>query len=144
MPLHEFVKNFFNIALTISLYLAILPNRKGSDIVPKTASMRGTNIPLLQAKARVFKALGHPTRLYIVTKLSKGECCVCAFADSIDADLSTVSKHLSVLKQAGIVEDEKRGLQVFYRLKIPCVLNFMECVEDAIKSSVDAQVEMLK
>ena len=110
----------------------------------KTASMRETNIPLLQAKARVFKALGHPTRLYIVEKLSKGECCVCAFADAISADLSTVSKHLSVLKQAGIVEDEKRGLQVFYHLKIPCVLNFMECVEDAIKSSVDAQVEMLK
>jgi ArsR family transcriptional regulator len=53
----------------------------------------------------------------------------------IGADISTVSKHLSVLKQAGILSDEKRGLQVWYTLKVPCILNFFGCVEDVLKSN---------
>jgi ArsR family transcriptional regulator len=75
------------------------------------------------AKARVIKALAHPTRLWMVERLADGERCVCEFADAVDADFSTVSKHLALLRQAGIVEDEKRGKQVFYRLKVPCVIN---------------------
>ena len=99
---------------------------------------------LLHAKARVFKALGHPTRLFMIQELSKGECCVCRFAEHIDADLSTVSRHLAVLKQAGLVEDEKRGQQVFYRLRVPCVIQFMDCIEAVIKSSAEAHVELLR
>jgi len=62
----------------------------------------------------------------------------------IDADFSTVSKHLAVLKHAGIIEDEKRGKQVFYRLKVPCVLSFMHCVEAVIASRVAAESELLR
>lgn len=49
--------------------------------------------------------------------------------------MSTVSKHLSVLKRAGILEDEKRGQQVFYRLRVPCILNFFGCVEDVLAAN---------
>ena len=63
----------------------------------------------LEARAQIMKALAHPTRLFVVDELSKGERCVCELTDMIGADISTVSKHLSVLKQAGIVQDEKRG-----------------------------------
>ncbi len=89
-----------------------------------------------QARAQIIKAMAHPTRLFIVDKLAKGERCVCELRDMIGADISTVSKHLSVLRQAGIVEDEKRGLQVWYSLKVPCILNFFGCVEDVLKSNV--------
>lgn len=89
-----------------------------------------------EARARIIKAMAHPTRLFIVDELSKGERCVCELRDMIGADVSTVSKHLSVLKQAGIVEDEKRGLQVWYSLKVPCILKFFGCVEDVMKSNV--------
>lgn len=88
-----------------------------------------------RAKADVLKALAHPVRLWIVEQLAYGECCVCRFVDALDFDFSTISKHLSVLKQAGIVEDDKRGKQVFYRLKVPCVLHFMTCIEAVIKNS---------
>ena len=81
------------------------------------------------ARAKVMKAMAHPSRLFIIERLSLGEHCVCELRDMIGADLSTVSKHLSVLKEAGIVDTEKRGVQVFYRLKVPCILNFMNCVE---------------
>jgi len=83
----------------------------------------------LVSRARVFKALAHPSRLFILEQLTDGERCVCELTNMIGSDMSTVSKHLSLLRNAGIVEDEKRGLKVFYSLKTPCVLNFFKCVE---------------
>ncbi|MDD2462835.1 MAG: metalloregulator ArsR/SmtB family transcription factor [Desulfobulbus sp.] len=100
-------------------------------------------LALIEAKANVLKALGHPTRLWMAEQLADGEKCVCELAEFIDADFSTISKHLSVLKQAGVVDDEKRGKQVYYRLKVPCILKYMSCVEAVIKATVKEQVEML-
>ena len=101
--------------------------------------MKHKDRALLEAKAKVLKAMGHPTRLYMVEELGRGEQCVCQFVDRLDVDFSTVSKHLAVLKQAGIVEDDKRGQQVFYRLRVPCVLRFMNCIEAVLESGVDAE-----
>jgi uncharacterized membrane protein YraQ (UPF0718 family)/DNA-binding transcriptional ArsR family regulator len=84
--------------------------------------LEGETKAQLEARSRVMKALAHPTRLFIVEELSRGERCVCELTDGIGADVSTVSKHLSVLKSAGIVRDDKRGVQVFYRLRVPCIL----------------------
>jgi ArsR family transcriptional regulator len=80
-------------------------------------------------QARVIKALAHPTRLFIVDELARGERCVCELTDMIGAEMPTVSRHLSVLRNVGILEDEKRGAQVFYRLRVPCVLDFFRCIE---------------
>jgi ArsR family transcriptional regulator len=84
------------------------------------------------ARARVVKALAHPARLLIVDELSKGPRCVCDLRDRVGSDLSTVSKHLSVLKNVGIVADEKRGVQVFYSLRCPCVTSFFTCAETVL------------
>lgn len=82
-----------------------------------------------ETQARIIKALAHPTRLFIVDELARGERCVCELTDMIGVEMPTVSRHLSQLKAAGILEDEKRGSQVFYRLRVPCVLNFFKCVQ---------------
>jgi len=97
-----------------------------------------------EARAKIIKALAHPSRLYIVDMLTDEEKCVCELTEKIGADMSTVSKHLSILKNAGIVADEKRGLQVYYSLSIPCVLNFFGCVEAILKDSALKQMEMMK
>ena len=89
-----------------------------------------------EARAQIIKALAHPTRLFVVDELSRGERCVCELTAMIGADISTVSKHLSVLKQAGIVVDEKRGQQVWYCLRVPCILNFFGCIEDVLKANI--------
>lgn len=83
----------------------------------------------MEARAGVMKALAHPSRLFIVDELARGERCVCELTAMIGDDVSTVSKHLAVLKRAGVVLDERRGQQVFYRLRVPCILNFFGCVE---------------
>jgi DNA-binding transcriptional ArsR family regulator len=82
-----------------------------------------------KAQARIIKALAHPARLFIVDELSRGERCVCELTDKLGVAMPTVSRHLGQLKNAGLVEDEKRGAQVFYRLRVPCVLNFFKCIE---------------
>lgn len=87
-------------------------------------------------RAAVFKALGHPARLQIVEELAAGERCVCDLVELVGLGWSTVSRHLSVLKDAGVLEDEKRGMQVFYRLALPCVKSFTECLDAARKGEV--------
>lgn len=83
----------------------------------------------IEDQARIFKALGHPSRLAMVDALGDGERCVCELRELVGADMSTVSKHLSLLRDAGVVCHEKRGNQVFYSLAMPCVTAFMGCVQ---------------
>ena len=96
-----------------------------------------------EARARIIKALAHPTRLFFVDQLSRGERCVCELQEMVDADVSTVSKHLAVLRNAGIVRDEKRGSKVFYSLHTPCVLNFFACVEGVIEATAREQAGLV-
>lgn len=82
-----------------------------------------------ELRSKVFKALGHPSRIILVDALLQGEKCVCDLRDLVGADMSTVSKHLSVLKEAGVVQDEKRGTNVYYSLRMECVRGFLGCVD---------------
>jgi small redox-active disulfide protein 2 len=95
-----------------------------------------------EARARILKALAHPSRLFIVDQLTQGERCVCELTEMVGSDMSTVSKHLSVLKSAGVVADQKRGMQVYYRLKMSCALRFFECVGEVIEQTARDQMEM--
>lgn len=80
-------------------------------------------------RAIVIKSLAHPSRVLLVDSLSEGEMCVCDLAEVVGSDISTVSKHLAVLKAAGLVDVEKRGLNQFYRLNCPCLGEFFRCVD---------------
>lgn len=97
-----------------------------------------------EARAKILKALAHPARLLIVDELAQaGERCVCELTEMIGSDMSTVSRHLAVLKGAGLVEDDKRGQMVFYRLRVKCILNFFDCVESVLSSNAKNQLELL-
>ena len=128
---------FYTFFLTILAYLRILPNMQ------RTTMNNADTKAIYELRAQVVKALAHPTRLFIVDELAKGEQCVCDLTAMIGADTSTVSKHLSVLKQAGIVKDEKRGTTVFYQLRVPCILNFFGCIEVVIQSTTQERMRLL-
>jgi DNA-binding transcriptional ArsR family regulator len=97
-----------------------------------------------EARAQIIKAMAHPTRLFIVDELGRsGERCVFELTDMIGVDMSTVSRHLAMLKNAGIIADEKRGAQVYYSLRVKCVLSFFECVESVMKCNAKRQERML-
>lgn len=97
----------------------------------------------LAARARVLKALAHPARLAAVDELANGERCVCELQQLIGSDMSTVSRHLSILREAGVIIDEKRGNQVFYSLRVPCILNFFGCVESVLQASAEQSAQAL-
>jgi len=90
-----------------------------------------------EERARIVKSLAHPTRLYIIDMLAQGEKCVCELTDAIGHDMSTVSKHLSLLKGAGIVRTRKQGTTIYYELAVPCVTGFFACFETVLSESIE-------
>lgn len=96
------------------------------------------------ARARVVKALAHPTRLFMIDELARQERCVQDLTELVGVDISTISKHLSVLKSAGVVVTDKRGTQVFYSLRDACVLHFFSCIERVLRESSGQQLEAVE
>ncbi|MBN1981553.1 MAG: helix-turn-helix transcriptional regulator [Chitinivibrionales bacterium] len=97
-----------------------------------------------KAKAQILKALAHPTRLFIVDELAQhGQRCVCELTEKVGADASTISKHLSILKNARIVDFEKRGTNIYYYLTMTCVMNFFTCIDQVIQKNIESQMTML-
>jgi ArsR family transcriptional regulator len=89
--------------------------------------------------------MAHPARLFIVDELAKGEArCVCELTELIGTDMSTVSRHLAQLKQAGLITDERRGQMVFYRLRVQCVLKFFDCIESVMRCNVAEQQTLFR
>jgi ArsR family transcriptional regulator len=81
-----------------------------------------------EGEAGILKAMGHPTRLLILNSLKRKETCVCELQKLVGDDISTVSKHLLVLKNAGLVAARREGNWLRYRLLCPCVLDFTACL----------------
>jgi ArsR family transcriptional regulator len=104
----------------------------------------GKNRAKYEARAAIVKALAHPARLMIVDELTEhGQRCVCELTDLVGSDLSTVSRHLSILRNAGIVESEKRGTTVYYRLRVRCIQRFFECVESVLQANARDYQELI-
>ncbi|MEA2011819.1 MAG: metalloregulator ArsR/SmtB family transcription factor [Verrucomicrobiota bacterium] len=85
------------------------------------------NLKDLEEQTAFFKALAHPSRLFIVKSLLKHEMCVHDIAEIIGVEMPTISNHLKTLKNAGIIVREKRGSQAFYKIKYTCIVNLFEC-----------------
>jgi len=81
----------------------------------------------------VLKALANESRLKIVDRLSRGEASVGQLTELVGSDVSTVSRHLSVLRAHGIVDDRRKGTAVYYRLLTPCVCSFFACATEVLR-----------
>ncbi|MCF7928707.1 MAG: metalloregulator ArsR/SmtB family transcription factor [Spirochaetales bacterium] len=97
-----------------------------------------------EARAEIFKALGHPTRLFICERLRETPHCVCELTDLVGADTSTISKHLTILRNAGLVRSEKSGTTVYYSLACSCLKQFLEGAEALLRLKADADTAALR
>jgi len=97
-----------------------------------------------ELQAEVLKALAHPIRLAIVQFLAKEEKCVCDIVEYVGTSQSNISKHLSIMKKVGILSDRKEGLSVYYRLNMPCTLNFFQCVQDIMETQISERSAALQ
>ncbi|MFH1624669.1 MAG: metalloregulator ArsR/SmtB family transcription factor, partial [Pseudomonadota bacterium] len=109
-------------------------NRAGDVHVERMYSLR----------AEIFKALSHPIRLKIVECVSREEKTVGEIVKYVDGEASNVSRHLAVLRKAGILSDRKEGLNIYYQLEIPCVMDFFTCVNKVVKTRLELNRELLK
>jgi ArsR family transcriptional regulator len=99
---------------------------------------------LFEKQAEIAKAIAHPLRIAIVNFLKDGEQCVCDIADYVGSERSNVSRHLSVMVNAGLLEYRKEGLKVIYKLKTPCILDFFSCVSRVLKQQAKENEKLLK
>ncbi len=99
---------------------------------------------LFERQAEVAKAIAHPLRIAIVNFLKDGEQCVCDIAEHIGSERSNVSRHLSVMVNAGLLEYRKEGLKVIYRLKCACIVDFFSCVSRVLKQQARDNERLLK
>ena len=95
-------------------------------------------------RAEIFKALSHPIRLKIVECVSKEEKSVGEIVKYVNAEASNVSRHLALLKKAGILSDRKEGLNIYYRLEIFCVMDFFSCVNKVVKTRLELNRNLLE
>ncbi len=99
---------------------------------------------LFEKQAEIAKAIAHPLRIAIVNFLKDGEQCVCDIAKHVGSERSNVSRHLSVMVNAGLLEYRKEGLKVIYRLKCACIVDFFSCVSRVLKQQAKDNERLLK
>jgi ArsR family transcriptional regulator len=99
---------------------------------------------LFVKQAEIAKAVAHPLRIAVVNFLKDGEHCVCDIAEHVGAERSNVSRHLSVMVNAGVLEYRKKGLKVIYRLKCVCILDFFSCITGVLKQQAEENKKLLK
>ena len=99
---------------------------------------------IFQKQAEIAKAIAHPLRIAIIDFLKDGEQCVCDIADYVGSERSNVSRHLSVMVNAGVLEYRKKGLKVIYSLKCLCILDFFACVTGVLKQQARESERLLK
>ncbi len=99
---------------------------------------------IMELEAEVFNALAHPLRLKILERLRGGACCVCKFIPYVGAEQSNVSHHLAILKKAGIVRCEKRGLEVWYGITDTSIFKIIDMLEECVISNLKRKSELLK
>ena len=96
-----------------------------------------------EARAAIAKALAHPTRLLVLDVLKERPTCVGELTELAGVDQSTVSKHLAVLKNAGLVSAEKKGLTIHYSLRCTCLDSFFNCVQSVLEDKLRQDQSML-
>jgi len=76
--------------------------------------------------AKILKALSHPARVYIIEEISRNKICVCSLAKKLNLSFGGISRHFSILKSAGIVEEEKDGNNIYYKIKSKCIIELLK------------------
>jgi|AntRauTorckE6833_2_1112554.scaffolds.fasta_scaffold00771_1 ArsR family transcriptional regulator len=102
------------------------------------------NEKLYEARSKIMKALANKYRLKIVDTLGENlKMCVSDLVEELELNQSSVSKHLNILKTAGVVESKKDGLKVYYSLKTPCIINYFVCIDNVIQSDLEDRMNVL-
>jgi len=99
---------------------------------------------LFRTQSDFYKALAHPTRLQILEILRPGERCVCEIFPALDMDQSNVSRHLSIMKNAGLLHSRKVGLNVHYRVSDTRIFELLDLSSDMIRKIWQDKADLVR
>ena len=97
-----------------------------------------------ELRTTILKALANLTRICIMEKLREGPHSVSRLAERVQSDISTVSKHLSILKSAGLIEDQKDGTSVYYSLTTDSILDILASIDVVIRRNYEQYRDFFK
>lgn len=99
---------------------------------------------LYEKQASIAKAIGHPVRVAVIDYLQDGEQCVCDIAGKVGSERTNLSKHLSVMVAAGVLQSRKDGLKVMYKIKTPCIVRFLDCLKECLREQAKESQQLLR
>ncbi|HOW98402.1 MAG TPA: metalloregulator ArsR/SmtB family transcription factor [Kiritimatiellia bacterium] len=97
-----------------------------------------------KTRAEILKAMAHPVRVLIADTLTRGDQCVRELNRLARINQSNVSRHLAVLKKAGIISDRRIGMKVLYHLETPCILRAFDCAAEVVQADARRRSQYLK
>lgn len=100
------------------------------------------NHHLAARKAEIFKALAHPLRVLIFESLQSGEKSVTELTRSLSEKEPVISKHISIMKRAGILKTRKEGTKVYYSIKFECLKGIFPCINTALIQMADNEMKI--
>jgi DNA-binding transcriptional ArsR family regulator len=99
---------------------------------------------IYERQAEIAKSIAHPLRMAVLDYLKDGPQCVCDIAKVAGSERSNISKHLSIMVSAGVLESQKKGLQVIYKVRTPCVVESVACLTRCLRENALAEQKLLK
>jgi ArsR family transcriptional regulator len=99
---------------------------------------------LIQIESDFLKAIAQPTRLKILYFLKGGERCACEIIPKMKEDQSNISRHLTHMRDMGILESRKEGVSVYYRIKDKRVFTLLSLVDEMVKSEIKEKAKVVR
>jgi len=99
---------------------------------------------IVEKRAEILKAIAQPTRLKILELLRDGERCVCEMLPVLKEEQANISKHLSLLRQAGIVDARKEGVWSYYKIRNREVFEIIDKADKIVRKEMLKTIEMAK
>jgi len=99
---------------------------------------------LIQIESDFLKAIAQPTRLKILYFLRRGERCACEIIPKMKEDQSNISRHLTHMRDAGILESRKEGVSVYYKITDRRVFTLLSLVDEMVKAEIKKKAKVLK
>jgi ArsR family transcriptional regulator len=106
--------------------------------------MKRQSIQLYEARAKIAKALAHPSRLMMLDALRDEELTVSQLTELVGADQSTISKHLAILRDVGFLKVRREGTLSYYAVKCQCLDGFFGCIETVLRQNLAEQQELVQ
>jgi len=99
---------------------------------------------LIDLESSYLKAMAQPTRLRILYFLKDGEKCACEIIPRMKEDQSNISRHLTHMKDMGILESRREGVSIYYKIKDKRIFNLLSLVDEMVKAGIKEKVQLIK